>query len=308
MRRPPTHTVSWTGRPLTPRSATPEQSDRIERADAALALRPDDVERLIAAARVREDVWRYDEAVVLYGRAMAIDGRDYRLPLCRAHRLIRLRALDLALTDLDLAKTLDPTGFNTSYLRGLTLYLMGRFDDAVSEYGGCLDRGIGEADVGSMPSVGDPRQCVVVARDPASRVALTAWLVRALARAGRRREAQEQLEALPSTWPEGGLGPSALYPGSPIVPDDNVHYWALLRYYRGDVDQRSIVDAARGGEQFPTVAYGVAAWALAFGEEASARRLLEEIVADSHWARLGHVAAEADLVRLADESGREDIA
>ncbi len=28
------------------------------------------------------------------------------------------------------------------------------------------------------------------------------------------------------------------------------------------------------------------------------RRLLEEIVADWHWARLGHVAAEADLLRL----------
>ena len=260
----------------------------------------------MAAARAREVVWRYGEAVELYGRAMQRSPDDYRLPLCRAHRLIRLRSLDSALEDLDRAKTLDPTGFNTAYLRGLTLYLLGRWDEAAGEYGRCLS--LAETPTGDIDGavvVGDPRQCALVAADPASRVALTSWHARALGRAGRRDAVRQLLRTLPDRIDSVDLdGPSSRYVGSPIVPDDNAHYWTILRYYRGDLSATQLLDGARGGEQWPTLAYGVAAWHLVAGDGEAARQLLEDIVADGHWARLGHVAAEADLLRLDEPIAR----
>lgn len=281
------------------REPTPEEAVRIAAADSALEEDPDDVARLVAAARVREDIWRYAEAVSLYGRAMARAPERYDLPLARGHRLIRLRSLDEAMTELDRALVLDPTGFNTAYLRGLTLYLQGRFREAARVYRECLALA-GFSIVGTPE--GDPRQCAHLGTDPASRVAMTAWAVRAHRRAGEEGAARDLLEALPAEVDTDALdGPFPEYEESPIVPGDNSHYWALLRYFRGGLPVDSLMNRERWGGQWPTVAYGVAAWWLADGEEEKARVLLEEIVDDPNWARLGHVAAEADLVRLLGE-------
>ena len=46
------------------------------------------------------------------------------------------------------------------------------------------------------------------------------------------------------------------------------------------------------------LAYGVAVWRLVEGDRDGAVALLREIVEEPYWARLGHVAAEADLIRL----------
>ena len=43
---------------------------------------------------------------------------------------------------------------------------------------------------------------------------------------------------------------------------------------------------------------GIAVWHLVEGNQAKAITLLHEIVDEPFWARLGHVAAEADLIRL----------
>mgnify|MGYP001027008253 FL=1 len=123
--------------------------------------------------------------------------------------------------------------------------------------------------------------------------------MRALRQAGREGEARALLAALPAHLDVEALdGPFPQYAGSPIVPGDNLHYWCVLRFYRGDASAGELLDPKAWGEQWPTVAHGVAAWWMVEGRKAEARALLEEIVADPHWARLGHVAAEADLGRL----------
>lgn len=292
--------TSWLGRPLMSRVPSPEEAATLASVDAALARNPNDVERLVAAARIREDVWRFSEAVNLYARAMARAPEDYEPPLQRGHRLIRLRSLREALAELDQARTLDPTGFNTAYLRAVTLYFQGRFAEAARQYQECLD--LGGAEV-PEPLTGDPRQCAHTGSDPASRIAMTAWAVRAYRRAGQDAEARRLLSDVPREVDEDALdGPFPQYEGSPIIPGDNSHYWAMLRYFRGDLPVDSLLDQERWGPQWATVAYGVAAWWLADGREEDARPLLEEIVADPNWARLGHVAAEADLVRLREGS------
>ncbi len=299
MSRPEVVPTSPLGVALEPRPETDEQTERIRRADEALAANPNDIDLTIEAALAREEVWRYDEAVALYTDAMELAPDDYRLYLGRAHRLIRLRRFEQALEDLNRAAELDAYGFNTAYLRGLLYYVTGRFDEAADEYGRCLalsedEEALALASAGEVP--GDPRHCMVVATDDRSRVALTMWMYRALRRAGRDEEAARLLESVPE-----GLtlsdGPTS-YEASTIKPGSNQHYYQTLLMYRGLLEEEQILDREKLQGQWSTVAYGVAVWHLVEGRREKAVTLLREIVDEPYWARLGHVAAEADLIRL----------
>lgn len=50
--------------------------------------------------------------------------------------------------------------------------------------------------------------------------------------------------------------------------------------------------------QWSTVAYGVAVWHLVKGNREEAVTLMREIVDEPYWAHLGHMAAEADFIRM----------
>ena len=291
--------VSPTGIRFEPGTPTAAQALAIARADSALAAAPADPERIVAAALAYESAWRYADAIALYTRGIRLAPDDYRMYLGRAHRLIRLRQFDDALADLDRSARLDPTGFNTAYLRGLTWYLLGRFEDAAAEYARCMDLASDSSarERARGNPAGDPRSCFVIATDPSSRISITAWRYRALRRAGRHDEAARLLE----TVPEGltlSASPADAYPGTPIAPDSNEHYYRMLLFFRGLATEAQVLDREWAGEQWSTLAYGVAVWHLAEGRRDRAIALLNVIVAEPYWARLGHVAAETDLIRL----------
>lgn len=280
---------------MAPRSATEAETERIRLADEALAGAPDSLPLLLEAAAAHEAVWRYAEAVDLYRRAAVVRPDDWRLPLGMGHRLIRLRRGGEALAALERALALDPEGFNAHYLLGLARYVRGDHAGAADVYQACFD--LADADGAESPE-GDPRTCRDVAKDEASRVALTSWMYRALRRAGRHEEAARFVAAVP----EGMEIPNRsdeLYPGSPIPPDDNTHYYLTLMFYRGLLSEDAVLSDPRVSEgQWPTVAYGVAVHHLAEGDTARAVQLLDSIAAQPYWARLGHVAAEADLLQI----------
>lgn len=281
-------------RAFPPLPETPEQSARIGRADEALAGRPDDPDAIVEAALAREEVWRYREAVELYSRGMEVAPEDYRMPLGRGHRLLRLRRLDEALGDLDRARELDPYGFNTAYLGALGRYLLGDFEAAVGEYERALELSLNES-AGSVP--GDPRHVGYIQSDPATRAAFTAWYYRALRRAGRHREAASLLDRIDVDAPPGEPDRTGLR-GTLIRHDSNEPYRRTLLLYRGLRSESDVLDRDELGGQWTTVAYGVAVWRQAEGERDRAIELLKEISAEPHWARLGHVAAEVDLQRV----------
>lgn len=290
--------VSPTGIRFEPRTPTAEQAARIARADSALETAPADVDAIIEAALAREAIWRYADAIALYTRGLRLAPDDYRLHLGRAHRLIRLRRFDRALADLDRSANLDPAGFNTAYLRGLTYYLLGRYDDAAAEYARCMDMAADTALDPAAPA-GDPRSCSVIEQDPSSRVSITAWRYRALRAAGRHDEAARLLGTIPDRLTLSA-SPADAYPGTPIAPDSNEHYYRMLLFFRGLMSEDQVLDRDWAGEQWSTLAHGVAAWHLAEGRRDRAIALLREIVAEPYWARLGHVAAETDLIRLGE--------
>jgi tetratricopeptide (TPR) repeat protein len=275
--------VSLFGEPLFEQEDT---TGAVAEADAALAEAPDDVERLIAAGRVRRDFWQYRQAMDLYTRAIELAPDDWRAYRYRGHRHISLREFDAAIRDLEAARDRAPLNWDVSYHLGLAYFLEGRFDDATDEYLRCM--GLAESAEAAAAQSEDFRSCSQNEADPESFVAMTEWAVRAALRAGRDDVAATLLEAVPDD----------------LTISENIAYYHDLLLYKGLKTTEELLDP---GPDAPyrreTVGYGVANWLLVQGDTAAAIELLEELVEDPWWPGFGRISAEVELYRLTDGQG-----
>lgn len=280
-RRPPVAT-SLTGERLHARPA-PDPALQA-RLDAELAAAPQDVERIIAAARELRNAMRYDEEVALYTRALTVAPDDWRLYRFRGHRYLTLRQFEAGLRDLDRARELAPHDFDVAYHRGLALYLLGRFNEAADEYQRCI-RQASDPSVRALagtPALAGQRPCTEVATRDDSRVAITDWAYRALRRAGRDREAQALLEGITV-----GMDVTA-----------NTAYYHTLLARKGLHPRADLLNPLPEGGRFETRAYGVAIDELLDGDRDRGLFLLRRVAEDAYWPGFGRIAAEADLARL----------
>ncbi|MCI0434611.1 MAG: tetratricopeptide repeat protein [Gemmatimonadetes bacterium] len=273
--------VSLLGEALFAREDT---TGAIARADSALAADSTDIERLLAAAAARAEVWQYNAAIALYTRGMTIAPDDWRLYRFRGHRYISTRRLAEAVTDLERAAQLSPASFDVVYHLGLAYFLSGRFDAAVNTYGRCVDlaRAPGALTEAQADLERGFRGCTRIATDPATRVAITDWLVRAFRRAGRAAGADSLLPSIEPGW----------------TLASNTAYYRNLLYYKGILTEADILAGGDSSERFETRAAGVANQRLVAGDTAGALELFERIVQDPHWPGFGRIAAEAELARL----------
>ncbi len=256
-------------------------SEEVVAADAALAEAPDDVDLIISAARERRNIWRYNEAIDLYTRAIELAPDDWRPYRFRGHRYISTRRYDEAIVDLQRARELAPDEFDVTYHLGLAYFLAGRFADAAAEYGRCMEA--------AAPEPGEEaRGCASIATNDDTRVAITEWRYRALRRAGEHQAAAELLATIDED----------------MTVEDNVSYYVSLLHAKGLRARAEILDEVElTDNQFVTIGYGVASWLIAEGRNDEAAALLGRIVEDDHWNGFGYIAAEADLVRLQREGG-----
>ncbi|MGW8266617.1 MAG: tetratricopeptide repeat protein [Longimicrobiales bacterium] len=254
----------------------------IAEADRALAEDPDDVDLIIAAARVRRNFWQYREAMELYTRAIQLAPGDWRPYRYRGHRHISVREFDRAIPDLERARALAPLNWDVAYHLGLAYYVSGRFGDAAQEYARCLE--LAEDEKARLAQADDFRSCSANGDDPESFVAMTEWAVRAALRAGRPEVASGLLDHVPLD----------------LEVEENLAYYHDLLLYKGAKTPDQLL-----GPEAPyrkeTVGYGVANWYLVQGDTAQALGLLEELVLDPWWPGFGRIAAEVELARL---SGR----
>lgn len=270
--------VSLLGEPLF---AMEDTVGEIAAADSALIETPDDVELLIAAARVRRNWWQYREEVAIYTRVLQLAPEDWRPWRFRGHRWISLRDFEAAARDLERARELAPLNWDVAYHLGLAYFVSGRFADAADEYVRCLglagDTAAAAADSDAF------RSCARNGTDPESRVAMTEWAVRALLRAGRQAEADALVAAVPA-----GLDVS-----------ENVAYYHALLYSKGLKSADELLAAGRAGEPYrlETVGYGVATRLLVAGDTAAAFEIFDELARDPWWPGFGRIAAEAELSR-----------
>jgi tetratricopeptide (TPR) repeat protein len=253
----------------------------IAAADAELAATPDDVELIIAAARVRRNFWQYRQAMELYTRAAELAPDDWRPYRFRGHRHISVREYANAVRDLEAARDRAPLNWDVAYHLGLAYFLAGDFDAAADEYVRCLELA-DDADARAADS-DDFRSCSANADDPESLVAMTEWAVRALERAGRPAEAQALLDGIPSDLPI----------------EENLAYYHDLLFYKGELTEETLLGVGPDGPyRFETVAQGVANRRLVQGDTAGAVELYERIMDDPWWPGFGRIAAETELARL----------
>lgn len=254
----------------------------VAEADAALLAAPDDVELLIAAGRVRRNVWQYRQAMQLYSRAAELAPEDWRPVRFRGHRHLSVREFDRGIADLEQARALAPLNWDVAYHLGLAYFLAGRFDEAADEYLRCLEL---EDDPAAVAAAADPafRSCSANATDPESLVAMMEWGVRALQRAGRVEEADRLVASLP--------------PALPV--EENIAYYHNLLLHRGEMSEEQMLDLGPDSPyRLETVGFGIANRRLAQGDTTGAVGLLRQLAADPWWPGFGRIAAEAELVRL----------
>lgn len=256
----------------------------VAEADAALLASPDDVELLIAAGRVRRNVWQYRQAMQLYDRAAELAPGDWRPVRFRGHRHLSVREFDQGIADLERARELAPMNWDVAYHLGLAYFLAGRFDDAADEYLRCLELA---EDPAALEAASDPdfRSCSANASDPESLVAMMEWAVRALQRAGRDAEVDELVSSL----------------GSDLPVEENIAYYHNLLLHRGEMSEEQLLDLGPDSPyRLETVGFGIANRRLARGDTTGAVDLLRQLAADPWWPGFGRIAAEAELVRLGE--------
>jgi tetratricopeptide (TPR) repeat protein len=261
----------------------------IAAADSALALAPNDIELLIAAARARRNSWQYRDEIALYAKVIGMAPDDWRPYRFRGHRYISVREFENAIADLERARELARFNWDVSYHLGLAYFVSGRFEDAAAEWLRCI--GLGN-DAGARAADSETfRSCARNASDPGSQVAMTEWAARALIRSGKPAQAEKLAQAIPDGLEVG----------------ENLSYYTDLLFARGARTAAEILaQVADSTFRLETVGYGIATRHLARGDTAAAMELFKQIAADPWWPGFGRIAAEAELARAATRAAAKN--
>ncbi len=273
------------GRPLFPPEDLPNRA-RLEadlaQAEKDLAARPTDPDVIIWVGRRQGYLWRFDEAIATYTRALALHPAHSKLLRHRGHRYITVRQFDRAIADFEKAAVLirgtvdemesdgapNASGkprstlhFNIWYHLGLAHYLKGDFTKALSAY----------------------TECLKVSTNDDAVVATSDWLWMTLMRLNRKSEAAKVLERIS--------------PKMEIL--ENASYHRRLQMYKGVEKPEVLLDPAIADDlTIATQGYGVGNYFYVNGDRLRAKQIFEKVVSGRQWNAFGFIAAEADLERM----------
>ncbi len=277
--------ISLLGRPLyTPKldeSTLTKHTKNLEQARIQYEADPDAADALIWYGRRTAYLGRYTAAIDIFTKGIENHPDDPRMYRHRGHRYITIRKFDSAIDDLAHAAHLirgtedqiEPDGlpnakniptstlhFNIHYHLGLAYYLSGKLQRALDAY----------------------RDCLKVSKNPDSLVATTHWLYMTLRLLNKEDQAKGLLEPITAE----------------MAVIESFGYHQLALFYKGALDEKSLLSGGFSWIDDPAVKYGLANWHHYNGRTEQAMELLKELIASSNWATFGHVAAEADLSRL----------
>jgi tetratricopeptide (TPR) repeat protein len=276
--------TSLSGKPLYPVDLP--NRDKLEadlaQAEKDLASRPNDAEGIIWVGRRLGYLWRYQDAIAMFSKGIALHPNNPRLYRHRGHRYITVRQFDRAIADFDKAVSLikgtpdeiepdgapNPTGkprstlhFNIWYHLGLAHYLKGDFQKAADAY----------------------TECMKVSTNDDAITATSDWQWMTLMRLNRKADAAKVLERIT--------------PQMEILENGSYHRRLLM--YKGLATPESLLDPGKADAlTIATQGYGVGNWYLVTGNRTRARDIFEQVVSGTSWSAFGYIAAEADLQRL----------
>ena len=222
---------------------------------------PEDPENIIMYGRRLAYLWRYHEAIDVYTKGIENHPDYAMLYRHRGHRYISIREFDRAVADLTKASKLNDHDFDIWYHLGLAHYLKGEFDKAVNAYQNCLQ----------------------VAEDDDSKVAISNWLYITLRRLGKKDEADKILDGIKE--------------GMKVV--ENQSYYSLLFFYKGQKSVEELEALAQASDlDLATIGYGIGCFYLYNNNTEKAKTYFEKIVNTRYWPAFGFIAAEAELARM----------
>jgi len=267
--------------PELPEATRKRLEDNLAGATADFVRNPDDPDAIIWLGRRLAYLGRYEQAIEVFSRGIAMHPGDFRLLRHRGHRYITTRRMDQAITDLTRASKLiegvsdqvEPDGdpnprniptstshFNIYYHLGLAHYLKADFASALDAYRECMRFSAGNND--SLTATSD-------------------WLYMTLRRLGKNAEAAAVL--------------APIHEGMQVLENDV--YLNRLLMYKGERTPEELLRAGGDGVGLATYGYGVGNWYLYSGQRDKAKEVFHKILETPQWAAFGFIAAEAELAR-----------
>lgn len=260
----------------------PEPSVKLqERYDSIRAIYKLDTvnaENIIWMGRFEAYLGNYNQAFRQFSRGISLYPDDARFYRHRGHRYITVREFDLAINDLEKAKSLiqgqenkvEPDGMpnatgipvstlngNVYYHLGLAYYLKGDWEKALSNYQLCLKSG-------NLPD---------------NLVSATHWIYMIKRRSGvTKEEAASTLDIISENMD--------------IIENMAYHNTCLL--YKGVLTKDELINSENATSANDAILYGLANWYYYNGEQQLAKDVYEDILARKSWNSFGYIAAEVD--------------
>lgn len=245
-----------------------------------LEANPDSLELIIWYGRRQAYLGRHLEAINVYSAGLEKYPTSYRLRRHRGHRYITTRQLSKAIEDFEMAayyslnapNSIEPDGipneenqplgndkFNIWYHYGLTHYLSGRYDKAISAYKKCMEY----SDNDDLLS------------------ATSYWLYMTYKKIGNPELAEPILETVTDEMT--------------IIENDT--YLDLLLLFKGDKSVEELEQKAFSvdGEIDPTMGYGIGNWYQQQGDTEKANETFLKVLESPKWDAFGYISAEAEL-------------
>ena len=277
--------TSLAGQPLMVPATIPNQQKLdadLAQAEKILAANPTDAEAIIWVGRRLGYLWRYNDAIAMFSKGIAIYPNNPKFYRHRAHRYITIRQFAKAQADFEKAAQLikgqpdeiepdgapNPAGkprstlqFNIWYHLGLSYYLQGNYAKAYDAY----------------------LECMKVSNNDDSVAATSDWMWMTLMRLNRKAEAAKVLERIT--------------PKMDIL--ENGSYLRRLLMYKGLDKPEALLDPAVADDiTIATQGYGVGTYYFVTGNMAKAREVFQKVTSGGGWNAFGYIAAEADLQRM----------
>jgi tetratricopeptide (TPR) repeat protein len=277
--------TSLAGKPLVPPVPIPNQQKLdadLAQAEKTLAANPKDAEAMIWVGRRLGYLWRYNDAIAMFSKGIAMYPGNPKFYRHRGHRYITIREFAKAQADFEKAAALikgkpdeiepdgapNPAGkprttlqFNIWYHLGLAYYLQGNYAKAYDAY----------------------VECMKVSNNDDSVAATSDWMWMTLMRLNRNADAARVLERIT--------------PQMEILENGSYHRRLLM--YKGLEKPEALLDTAKADDTtIATQGYGVGNYYFVMGNPAKAREVFTKVTSGAGWNAFGYIAAEADLRRM----------
>lgn len=254
--------------------------EKLEEAYADYQKYPDSLELITWYGRRLSYLYRYQASIQVFTDGLKKFPESYQLYRHRGHRYLTIRQIDHAIDDLEKAAfymrnepvQIEEDGipnsrhaprstiqFNVWYHLGLSYYIKGNFDKAVSAY----------------------KKCMALANNHDMLVSVTHWLYMTYHKIGNVDAAENLLVPIEEQ----------------MNVIENFQYHKLLLMYKGLITPTQLFDETLtdGSINQLTLGYGVGNWYYYHGDPEKALQTFDRILESPYWQAFGYLAAEMEL-------------